>query len=1525
MAEVKNAFIKSKMNKDLDDRLVPPGEYRNGLNVQVSKSEGEDVGALENVIGNIVVTTGSGPSDGLDNVDFSVLSGLNTGTLKSIGLLADTNSSKIFVFLTDYTEPAAAAINPEYNIAANNFIYSYNTLTSDTIKLAEGAFLNFSTTYPIYGINILEDVLLWTDNRNQPRKLNISVAEDDGGYYNSEDLISVAKYNPYQAINLYYVDTFANTPIGDNNPNFNRNVSAIQDVVSEFLPDGTTKNMYYDPTWPGDPDYLEDKFVSFSYRFKFNDGEYSITAPFTQEAFIPKQDGYFLAGDEDNAYRSSLVRFMENKANNVKLQIPLPASADSVSRKFDISSIDILYKESDALSIKVLDTVIESQFRSNSNGLPNSTDVFVYNYQSRKPYKTLPESEIIRVYDKTPVKALGQEVISNRVVYSNFQDKHTPPNHIDYDVAVTPKYAFSQPEDKSLWSTSIIEYPEHSVKENRNYQVGFVLSDRYGRQSSTILSNVTDKNKFDQLTNTFFGGSTFYHPYQADPDLLDPQGVNETNNRPGDSIKVLINERVSGSEKRNLRTLEPGFYEPYYLPDGITLNPDYNPLGWYSYKIVVKQTEQEYYNVYLPGILNGYPDYASGATDLPDPVNSIAYITLLNGNINKVPRELITTTQDQTQYGSSVMLYGRVTPAPLVLTPTSTETNLPYYPQVNDQTVVAIAEQDNMFKDASTAGPFGTVYQTDSDPYVARLLQGTVSINSGADKLPLPIGSLQVTQAAQLENPYPHNLGIFETNPVESRLDIFWETSTTGLISELNNIAGESSFVNGFQDFDWQQSEAYPQGSNATFPLLNNNTSPGFVPTSLIGTNITPIDNTRVELISIYDAFSPNPITSRWRIERLYEADGVTLLVPNRYNLVVNTASYFNPDSTQNVFDFKFNVVTIDTQTPDPLTQSGFAETSQEIDFSKTLLNKDPEITTDTTLPILAPNERNFQVDPLITFAGLNGAVLPLNQTANLSWSISNESSSPPLELIGSSVYEKTGSARGNYSFDVTLTDSGGANDSVTKTVKIIFGQEQINSSFGSASNKIVSNGLQSSGVYWSNDYSNCITSGPIPAMMDNNEAGIIGRAAYKADTLNNTLDPNALITATNQVVSVENIYDLDPQGPQQYRWYNGNYRPDFFDNEAADQNNSHALSSGTAYVKLDFEFEPWGAEDSIAYYNANIGEPRGPDPEQQIGVVWLAYLQYRVDSSSNWQQARDIEGSNIIFNNINQNSVLTRNSPDFFAKGIQYSNPTSPSYPLNNDYENQVRSTSTAYPGENTRSNDNTNLQNPIARRNNSPTSISSKIFAFGKAQTYSGNDRLGEYRLLIRYPQSSVRNDRFRPLPTTTREANWVWQIRGATKIGGVSSSRVKVKLDFGDFYYPKTTTETAFSYRVSLEGSSDSIISSGTTPTIEVWAREWSFKYVTTFYTGADLQTVSPVLKKSHGGNNWFCYSGFNDGSENTDNGTENSSPRAIGETLELSDFPSDSVNDSNRRWVAQFDDNGLKIAGTSTPSGGDLRIN
>ena len=40
MPEIKRVVqCASRMNRDLDDRLVPPGEYREALNINVGKSE----------------------------------------------------------------------------------------------------------------------------------------------------------------------------------------------------------------------------------------------------------------------------------------------------------------------------------------------------------------------------------------------------------------------------------------------------------------------------------------------------------------------------------------------------------------------------------------------------------------------------------------------------------------------------------------------------------------------------------------------------------------------------------------------------------------------------------------------------------------------------------------------------------------------------------------------------------------------------------------------------------------------------------------------------------------------------------------------------------------------------------------------------------------------------------------------------------------------------------------------------------------------------------------------------------------------------------------------------------------------------------------------------------------------------------------------------------------------------------------------------------------------------------------------
>ena len=57
MPEIKNTFTQGKMNKDLDERIIPNGQYRDAMNIQVSTSEGADVGTVQNILGNSRVET----------------------------------------------------------------------------------------------------------------------------------------------------------------------------------------------------------------------------------------------------------------------------------------------------------------------------------------------------------------------------------------------------------------------------------------------------------------------------------------------------------------------------------------------------------------------------------------------------------------------------------------------------------------------------------------------------------------------------------------------------------------------------------------------------------------------------------------------------------------------------------------------------------------------------------------------------------------------------------------------------------------------------------------------------------------------------------------------------------------------------------------------------------------------------------------------------------------------------------------------------------------------------------------------------------------------------------------------------------------------------------------------------------------------------------------------------------------------------------------------------------------------------
>jgi len=890
--EIKNTFLKSKMNKDLDDRILPNGEYRDALNISVGRSEDNDIGALENVIGNSLLT----------NTE------LNIPGLNIIGIKPDDSSEKIFVFLTNYTD--LNPLNPTPAPANTfHFLYSYNTTNNQYTKLLEGHFLNFSTTNRIIGINLLENLLFWTDNRNQPRKINIDLSAgsnslfnnqqqrtEDGPYYTEEHQISVAKYNPYQAIKLYkrvelvaiggagsyfsvagdrvtelskyiggtVLKRLQTNPISGNDhvtvasviliggttritvsPALTENITANQEII---IISSNMSNESANTEWPGDPNFLEDRFVRFSYRFKYDDNEYSLMAPFTQIAYIPTQKGFFIQEDEEATYQSTVVQFMKNNVQNVNLSVPLPDAATALARSYKIQEIELLFKEADGTVVKVLESIPVSVVAAQG-----PYGFYEYEYQSRKPYKTLPEAQTVRVYDKVPIRAFSQETAGNRIIYGNYIDQHTPPDNLNYNCRISQKNTTGR-------FNNFVEYPNHSVKRNRNYQIGFVLSDKFGRQSPVILSSV-DKIGL-QEAGIFYSGSSIYSPYD---DSMNDTDVMEW---VGDSILININSQISSVKNNSTGT--PGLYAiqqkdtssgdgyaviagdsiinntyTFTLNNGFSSNENIpkkgnylrgkfkdfvlvtnvvepnsgsyiittlgqvnssylhveppvdtvpilrfayiiNDLGWYSYKIVVKQTQQDYYNAYLPGFLDGYP-ISLEVPDSDPPVDLIdfptgelgktAHVVLINDNINKIPRDLSEVGPEQKQYRSSVKLYGRVNNF-LTLNGEKPFTQQ-YFPRVGisanavDHVASTIASALELkFIPIEISNPTA-LYQLNTNPYIARLATSETGIAN-------PLGI-----KAEGDKMIPA-LTIYETAAQESLLPIYWETTSEGLIADLN-------------------------------------------------------------------------------------------------------------------------------------------------------------------------------------------------------------------------------------------------------------------------------------------------------------------------------------------------------------------------------------------------------------------------------------------------------------------------------------------------------------------------------------------------------------------------------------------------------------------------------------------------------------------------------------------------------------------------------------------------------------------
>ena len=239
---IQTNFIAGKMNKSVDERLVPVGEYVDALNVRLGSTETTEIGAVENSKGNINLT----PNIEFDGNPLSM-------NARCIGAFEDGIAETIYWFVNDPGDVNTGQV-------AVDMILSFNTNTNTLIyHVVSVDVLNFNPAYLITGVNKIQNLLFFTDDLNPPRYINVTRNYDpptgpgtDG--IEDEDINVILKPPGFEDIN----------PTTFTRPLFTPFIELIND---------------------GSSDYMEMRFLRFAYRYRYLDGGYSATSLFSNTAF----------------------------------------------------------------------------------------------------------------------------------------------------------------------------------------------------------------------------------------------------------------------------------------------------------------------------------------------------------------------------------------------------------------------------------------------------------------------------------------------------------------------------------------------------------------------------------------------------------------------------------------------------------------------------------------------------------------------------------------------------------------------------------------------------------------------------------------------------------------------------------------------------------------------------------------------------------------------------------------------------------------------------------------------------------------------------------------------------------------------------------------------------------------------------------------------------------------------------------------------------------------------------------------
>ena len=296
MAKLTRNFVAGRMNKVIDERLLPEGEYIDAMNVRMGSTENSEVGVIENTKGNLPLTN-------LTYINGTLLS----TNARCIGAIEDSANEAIYWFVHDPTFPVGATGKLDMIVSFN---VSTGILTYHVISINDGGnvntTLNFNPNYLITGVDLLDNKLLFfTDDYNAPRVIDVTV-----NYPNP-----VANIDAVSAESLLVIKK---PPV---------QAPGVQPIVTN-----------------GQENYLDTRFICFAYRYKYSNGEYSATSQWSAPAFVPRPFSFsvesFLNEGMTNFCNSAIITYNSGG--------PL------------VVGIDLLFKKADGNIIRVIEKLDKS-------------------------------------------------------------------------------------------------------------------------------------------------------------------------------------------------------------------------------------------------------------------------------------------------------------------------------------------------------------------------------------------------------------------------------------------------------------------------------------------------------------------------------------------------------------------------------------------------------------------------------------------------------------------------------------------------------------------------------------------------------------------------------------------------------------------------------------------------------------------------------------------------------------------------------------------------------------------------------------------------------------------------------------------------------------------------------------------------------------------------------------------------------------------------------------------------------------